>query len=128
MNTLLYQLIAIATSLVLAVPPGSCGGFMQHGGAGSAPVKQASCCHETAPERPCNSGNSPSKPSVKCCCERDVALPEKSAQTTDSLDVAFAIVADHVPMNVGTLLSSHAAVFPVHSGPRLQILLCVWRC
>lgn len=128
MNTLLHHLIAVATSLILALPPGSCGAYVQHDRADSAPVKKASCCHETAHKRPCDSGNSPSKPSVKCCCERDAALPVKSINPTDSLAFDYSVVADHFSMNVGTLLGIHAAAIPAHSGPRLQILLCVWRC
>jgi hypothetical protein len=128
MHTFLHQLLAVAMSLVLALPPGSCGAVVQHDRADSAPVKKASCCHETAHSRPCNSENTPSKPMVQCCCVRDTALPEKSVQPTDSLDLAFVVVAEHFTMNVGSLLGSHAAVIPAHSGPRLQILLCVWRC
>lgn len=128
MSTPLHHLFAVATSLILALPPGSCGAFVQHDRADSVPVKKVSCCHETAHKRPCDSGNSSSKPSVKCCCERDAALPVKSIKPTDSLALAFAVVADHDSMNVGSLLGANAAVIPAHTGPRLQILLCVWRC
>ena len=128
MNPLLHQLIAVATTLILALPPGSCGDFVQHDRTDSAPVKKVSCCHETSHKRPCNSGNFPSKTSVKCCCERDAALPEKSAHPTDSLGLAFTVVADHREWHLDNLLGGRAAVIPARSGPRLQILLCVWRC
>lgn len=128
MQHFLYQLFAVTTSLILALPPGSCGAFVQHDRADSAPVKKASCCHETASEAPCESGHSPAKPSVKCCCGRDAALPETSVQPTSSHDLALAPVAAYASLNVGSLQGGAAAVNPAHSGPRLQILLCVWRC
>lgn len=126
MHFLLHQLLAVATSLILALPPGSCSAFVRNDRAD--PVKKVSCCHETAHNRPCSSENYPSMPSVKCCCERDAALPENSVQPTESLDLSLANVANHVPTNVGTLLGSHAAVIAANSGPRLQVLLCVWHC
>lgn len=128
MNTFLYQVIVLASSLMLALPSGSCTAFVRHDGTDSASVKKASCCPQTDHNRPCDSGQFPSKPSFKCCCERDAALPEKSVQPTDSVKLGFAILADHVPMNVGSVLGIGAAVIPSHSGHHLQILLCVWRC
>jgi hypothetical protein len=65
---------------------------------------------------------------VKCCCAQDAALLEKSVKQIDTPDLAFAVVADHVPLNVGSLFGGNAEFSPVHSGPSLQILLCVWRC
>ena len=128
MTAFLQQLVAVVTSMILALPPGSCSVFVDNDRADSAPVKKASCCHKTAPKPPCDSGDSPTKPSVKCCCERDAALPEKSVQPTETHDLAFNVVADYVPVNVGSLLSGDAEFTPVRSGPSLQILLCVWRC
>ena len=128
MTAFLQQLVAVVTSLILALPPGSCSVFVQQDRADTAPVKKASCCHKTARKPPCDTGNSPAKPSVKCCCERDAAIPEKSVQPTETHDLAFNVVADHVPLNVGSLFGDIAEFTPVRSGPSLQILLCVWRC
>ena len=128
MTAFLQQLVAVVTSLILALPPGSCSVFVHNDRADSAPVKKASCCHKTTPKPPCDSGNSPTKPSVQCCCARDAALPEKSVQPTDTDDLVFAVVADYFPLNVGSLLGGDAEFTPVCSGPNLQILLCVWRC
>src|ERR1022692_2323666 len=127
MNALLHQFVAVVTGLVLALPPGSCVLVPYHR-EDSVPVKESSCSHKTAPKPPCDSGNSPATPSVKCCCAQDTALPEKPVQPNDTPDLAYAIVADHVSLNDGSLLGSDAAFPPVRSGPRLQILLCVWRC
>ena len=128
MTAFLQQLVAVLTSLILALPPGSCCVFVHHDRADSAPEKKASCCHKTAPKPPCDSGNSPAKPSVKCCCARDAALPEKSVQPTDTHDLAFTVVADHIPLKIGSTSGDVTDFTPVRSGPNLQILLCVWRC
>ena len=128
MSVFLHQLVAVLTSLILALPPGSCCVFVHHDRADSAPEKKASCCHNTAPKPPSDSGNSPTKPSVKCCCAQETALPEKVVQPTEAHDLAFAVVAHHVPLNVGSLLGDVTEFTPVRSGPNLQILLCVWRC
>ncbi|MEO7860976.1 MAG: hypothetical protein ABIU05_11110, partial [Nitrospirales bacterium] len=127
MSVFLHHLIAVTTSLILALPPGSCSVSVQHDRGDSAPVKKAPCCHDEAPASPCESGNSPAKPSVKCCCVRDAALPEKSVQPTDNLYLAFAVVADHVLLDIESLVGGAKGLAPVRSGTRLQILLCVWR-
>jgi hypothetical protein len=128
MTVFLQQLVAVVTSLILVLPPGSCSVFVHNDRADSAPVKKVSCCHKTAPKPPCDSGNSPGKPSVKCCCERDAALPEKLVQPIETHDLALAVLADHVPVNVGSLFGGDVEFTPVCFGPSLQILLCVWRC
>ena len=128
MLAFLHPLVVVVTSLVLALPPGSCCVFLQQEWPDTAPVKKASCCHETAPMPPCDEGNSPAKPSFKCCCEREAALPEKSVQPTNTLGLAFAVVALDVLLNVGSHSAGDAEFAPVRSGPSLQVLLCVWRC
>jgi len=127
MNCFLHNFLAVVTSLVLAFPPGSCSAFTQHEQTESAPM-QATCCHETVPNHPFDSGNSPAQPSVNCCCARDAALPKKSVQPTDSFNLAFFAVADHFPLNVDPLMGGEGASAPLRSGPTLQVLLCVWRC
>ncbi len=41
-------------------------------------------------------------------------------------DHAFTAVAEYLSLTFGSLQGGSAAVNPAHSGPRLQILLCVW--
>ena len=127
MNTFLHQLAAVLTSLILALPPGSCSVLVTHNLVNSAPAKKASCCHETVP-RPCDSDNLPSKPSIACCCVHDATIPERSVQPTETHQLAFTVAADHSSVNVGNFVANQADFTPIRSGPRLQILLCVWRC
>ena len=128
MSVFLHQLVAVLTSLILALPPGSCCVFVHHDRADSAPENEASCCHKTAPNRPCEPKNVPAQPNLKCCCVQDAALPQKSVQPTDTHDLAFAVVAHHVPLNIGSTSGDVTDFTPIRSGPNLQILLCVWRC
>lgn len=127
MNVFLHQLLAVATSLILALPPGSCGVFRHQDRAETAPVK-ASCCHTTTSDRPCDSDKAPSQPSVKCCCAYDATLPEKSAQPTNSIDSAFVVAVDSLSLNGGSQVMAVTELAPLPAGPPLQILLCVWRC
>ena len=65
---------------------------------------------------------------VNCCCVRDGALPEKLSAPTDALIVSTVTVPDRLVWNVSAVDGVHGPVIPARSGPRLQILLCVWRC
>jgi hypothetical protein len=55
-------------------------------------------------------------------------MPEKSVQPTETHDLALAVLADDVPVNVASLFGGDPEFRPVRCGPSLQILLCVWRC
>src|SRR5262245_29823616 len=80
-NTLLQQFVAVATSLILALPPGSCSVFQPHDRDDSRPTTK--CCHQTSPNTPCDSEKTPAQPSVKCCCVQDAPLPQKAVEPTD---------------------------------------------
>src|SRR5580704_13296190 len=123
MKTLFRHFLVVAVCLVLALPPGSCGAVAQHARAGSSPEK-ASCCHQTAPNRPCDSGQAPALPGIDCCCARDAVLPEKSVQPNDSFNVPLVAAADHFSMDVGSLMHGEAIVTPAPSLRSLQVLLC----
>ena len=126
MTAFLHRFVAVAVSLVLAVPPESCSVIKQHDLAESAPVK-ATCCHQTTPHRPCDSGNVPTQPSVQCCCAQDAALPQKSVKPTDTLTLAFSAIANHLSPDLGSFWGE-TAITAIRCGPRLHVLQCVWRC
>lgn len=123
MNSFVFQLVALATSLVLALPPGWCSGLMQHEPAQSAPVK-ATCCHQ---DKPCDSQEAPARPTIECCCSWDATAPEKSVQPTDTPTPALPVVVAGRTPNLGCL-AGESVIAPFHSGPRLHVLQCVWRC
>jgi hypothetical protein len=125
MNSFLFRLVAVASSLVLALPPGWCG--VMHGRAEPAPV-QPTCCHGTAHERPSESKEAPADSPVECCCARDVGLPERPVQPTDILALTLPPVADGPLADLGLPGRGAAAAAPTRSGPRLHVLQRVWRC
>src|SRR6266702_4723916 len=89
MNAPCRSLVAVATSVILALPPGACSVFLRHARAdSSAPVK-SSCCHKSAPAAPCHPAKAPARPNLKCCCAHDDALPDKPGEPAVTLDLAF---------------------------------------
>lgn len=127
MKSVLLQLVAAASSLVLALPPGWCGAFLRHDRAEPAPV-QATCCHRTAQRHPSNSEQVPVRPTVECCCQREATVPEKSVPPTEVSTLALPLVADNALADLSVLARGEAAAAPFRSGPRLHALQCVWRC
>jgi hypothetical protein len=126
MKSVLLQLLAVANSAVLALPPGWCGAFMRHDRVQPAPV-QATCCHRAAQGHPSKSEQVPSRPTVECCCQRDATVPEKPVHLPDAPPLALPLVADIPAMLVGQPHGETAGVF-VSPGPPLHVLQCVWRC
>ena len=125
MKSSLHYIVAILTSTILACPPGCCSVFSQPQ-VDSNPVPKSSCCHEKA-SQPCDSDRSPLKSDLHCCCIRDAVVVEKSVPYTDVDALAFSVIR-HVSATVGNTLTRMVDVAPVCTGPKRQILFCVWRC
>jgi hypothetical protein len=123
MNSLFVKLAAVASSFVLALPPGWCSGLMQHDQAKPAPAK-AVCCHE---DNPCDSQEAPAEPTIECCCSWEATVPEKSGQLTDAASLGLPLVVAGFTPDLDWL-ASESVIAPFHSGPRLHVLQCVWRC
>ena len=126
MPPFLLHLVAFASSVVLALPPGWCCGVVRHERTPPAPV-QTGCCHHTAKGQPSEPEQPPAPPTVGCCCQRDATVPEKSVQPTDApalvLPLAVELTAD-----LGGQSPCQAAGVLTPPGPRLHVLQCVWRC
>ncbi len=126
MNAFLRQLVAVATTLVLALPPGFCGGLQRQSRAETKPVK-ASCCHRTVPNHPSDSTKAPAQPDFPCCCSRDARLVEKPVQQTDAPYLSLPVAEDY-SLVLCFVAAGDLASAPHHFGPRLHVLHCVWRC
>jgi hypothetical protein len=123
MNSLCAQLVVVATSFVLVLPTGWCSGLMQHSQSLPAPTK-AICCHH---DRSCDPQEVPAKAAIECCCSWQATVPQKSAPQADaSSGLALPLVVDLTPDLSG--LAAESIIHPFHSGPRLHVLQCVWRC
>lgn len=79
-------------------------------------------------DRSCDSGQGPSRPSIKCCCVYDATLPEKSVPPTNSIGSTLVVAVDSLSLNFGTQVMKATYFDPLPSGPPLQILLCAWCC
>jgi hypothetical protein len=127
MKTFIHLFACIVTSLVLALPPGSCCDVTQVDGVETTPVKVA-CCPDACTNKPSDSDHAPITPAVTCCCVQHAVLPEKSAPAIVAVDLPPVIVTDRVDEQFALLCIVDANNAVVRAGPRLQILFCVWRC
>src|SRR5688572_23357585 len=115
MRWFILQLVAVASTFALALPPGACAALIQE-----SQAEQATCCHPQ-PHKPAF----PS-PLERCCCAQDSKLPERSVTAPVSLDLL-----PHLAVMLLSVEPSAAAQSPetlVIFGPRLHVLKCVWRC
>jgi hypothetical protein len=127
MAPLLIQLAAIATSLVLVLPPGWCAVWAQHDVLQRQTIKKT-CCHSAGENRPCEAPGTPADPpSGKCCCSWDATVPNEPVKVADAASSPLLIVAEAAIKPLGQV--SGIADNPLDlSGPRLHVLHCVWRC
>lgn len=126
MRSLLVPALTLATSLVLALPPGWCGAWMQHDAAQSQPVMKT-CCHPAADSQPCEAPGTPTDPPAgKCCCSWDATVPNEPVRPADAASLPLAIVAEQATEPFGQV-SGIADPLDL-AGPRLHVLHCVWRC
>src|SRR5262245_17211021 len=110
MKALLLQLVALGSSLVLALPPGWCGCVTQRGDAQREPARDA-CCHRPAGGQPRGSGHAPVCPGVQCC-SRDATVPEKSVQPDETPRSVLSPATDHLPLNARFLTPGAVALEP----------------
>jgi hypothetical protein len=116
MRWFILQLVAVASTVALALPPGACSLLMHE-----AQVEQASCCHPK-PHKP-----APHAPAERCCCAQDSTLPEKSAVAPVSLDLLLHLAFMPPVAERGVVAAGVRETLPIF-GPRLHVLKCVWRC
>ena len=128
MNTLLPRLIALACSFILAVPPGWCGGVPQRVAVEASEPVEVACCHVAVPGSATEGECPPCDTDRKCCCERDVAVPEKPVQRSDTSDVVAFAKGALAPDSAARAALGGTYVSAVLFGVRLHVLQCVWRC
>ena len=126
MQPALFQLVAVATSLVLALPPGWCCIPVSQGRTPAVP-EPARCCHRTAPSGLPQPEEPPARPTAECCCQRDATVPEQPVQPTGPAALAMPLPTD-APALVARPGRADSAGIPRPPDPRLHVLQCVWRC
>jgi hypothetical protein len=121
MGSVFTQVAAVVTSLILALPPGWCGGFTRP----EKPAK-SSCCH-AGDRLPCHSPDSPVAPGGKCCCWWDATTPNEPVRLGNTVALAVSIVGEKLAHQIDRSVAIEQ--LPIYrSGPPLHVLHCVWRC
>lgn len=131
MGLLAPQPLALICSLVLALPPGWCGGCA----AVDAPAKTheapGGCCQASADTAPsgCDAAARTADASeahfCACCASSHRTPPTPSPAPEAAVPTAWSLAAPHAPV-VERLVEVTAT--PARGGPRLHVLKCVWRC
>jgi hypothetical protein len=126
MQPALFQLVAVATSLLLALPPGWCCTPIRQDRTPASP-EPARCCHQTAADRPPQPEQPPARPNAECCCQRDATVPEQPVQPTGPAALVLPLLADAPTLLAGPGHGDTVGI-PRPPDPRLHVLQCVWRC
>src|ERR1700690_511691 len=121
------RFIVFVNALLLVLPPGWCQVVSAQCRSDKASTP-TTCCDET-PQTPAPASKSaPVSPELKCCCNRDVLPPDKSAQQTGDLSVALFVIPSDLTAISCPQSISNTTFADLHAGPKLQILQCQWRC
>jgi hypothetical protein len=128
MKSAALHFVALASALVLALPPGWCGQLTAAGHeAEPAPI---TCCHgQAAP----TDSQLPAPAASECCCSQPAVMAEKMAsssnhQHSSPIDQALPVaLSDAGQATVGSTFSEPVSPQSA-AGLRLHALLGVWRC
>lgn len=123
----LRHFVVILASLAFVLPPGACLAYAQTPGQALQTVKK-SCCHVETRSDQSHSDPRPTHSHIKCCCVKDATLPEEPIQVAHVVPLVVAIPGLDDLSSVWGQFTSPTVSGPLRPGPRLQILLCVWRC
>lgn len=126
MTMFLRHVVPLLASVILATPPGSCCIPAKAATSESQPIRP-SCCHKKVSSRECEHSGRSTTPSVKCCCEHVSPLPEQPVRAPQSWATSYDIPTFGSLFDIASCWA-RARDESIRSGPRLQILLCVWRC
>ena len=132
MGRLLFQLIAVATSLILASPPGFCSIVVPRKAAAIAKstvvprLSSVRRCRSCPVEDQSGQRQIPNESAWHCCCSLDPRLPHKPVPTPDAPVAVVAFTCHNA--SDPQLLCVPDRQSPTPSGPRRHVLLCVWRC
>jgi hypothetical protein len=128
------QLLALAGSFLLLLPPGwccraiasECHGSSCAAGASRSPSPKAGCCHHQQSAKS-EESPAPTKPVVPACCERQPTMASDSRWQLPDLAVAPMVPAIEATRTIPSARDGvdSCLVFPANS---LHVLHCVWLC
>jgi hypothetical protein len=126
MHAWLFNLLLLANTLMLTLPPGSCCRELLR--AGEAKPAAKACCREHSPAD--SSSSAPAPLAQHCRCPREAVAPSKARLEKPRGEFAgwTAPLPLIAPERISLLAAGRAIERFQNPGPSLQILLCVWRC
>jgi hypothetical protein len=132
MSSFLFKAVILASSVGLVLPQGWCCATLTRPQAAAGRPKaaccQRSCCRrpEVRPTNDC--GGTPARPSVRCCCQRDAALPVKRVQQSVVAPLIVPVVICNLGVGPATSVGWRLLLVPHSGSPPPHLLQCVWRC
>jgi len=132
MNSWLFKIAVLSSTFGMVLPTGWCcasspGNSVPAAHATEA-VAQRPCCQRRQLNRRADSGSRPTTPNLRCCCQRDAALPVKRVQQSVAPTVVLPVVICDSVLGLGSTLSWIVSRPSLDEGPPLNLLKCVWRC
>jgi hypothetical protein len=131
MNSLLFKIVVLASTVGTILPTGWCCATSGE----SAPathaqtlVTQRPCCQRRQMNRQTDCGSVPGKPNFRCCCQRDAALPVKRVQQSVAPAVVAPLVMSDLTLGPGSTFERAVLESSLGEGPPPYLLKCVWRC
>src|SRR4051812_3261410 len=124
MSATCTRLIALLTSVLLAVPPGFCNNFVARPKVARSAPPSHSCCQMKPPAAPADSKQDPSGPCVQCCCVQIAILSQDALPSIDLAPSPEKIILADLHPTVQTF----EVPVPLSHAPPLHVLQCVWLC
>jgi hypothetical protein len=115
-----------AVIAVLVIVPGWCGGMCLQALAQPA-AKKVSCCHRPVARNQSDAAKTPARHAMQCCCARSATLPEKVTPGREVNASDIAATSSDIVADFGSARNLLFDQEPLAFGPRLHVLLRVWR-
>ncbi len=132
MKVWLFRALLLISTVGIVLPAGwCCVGARAEQPQASQPKRaccQRSCCQRRTVRKPVDCGGIPGRPSVRCCCQRDAALPVKRVQQSVTPTVVLPIPVYELTPVVTSVHDGAPSDWLLDEGPPLHLLQCVWRC
>jgi hypothetical protein len=130
---LLFKVVVVASTVGMALPTGWCCTTFGREPAPAAHAKthccQRSCCQRRQMKQRADSGSlPPAGPNLRCCCQRDAALPVKRVQQSVAPTIVLPTVICDLSIDLRSTVGWISSDPSLGEGPPINLLQCVWRC
>ncbi|HEV7999027.1 MAG TPA: hypothetical protein VGP63_04045 [Planctomycetaceae bacterium] len=131
MNSTLFKVVVLASTVGMVLPTGWCCAASRRESApahAKSPVAQRPCCQRRQMNRAADCGSVPGRPNLRCCCQRDAALPVKRVQQSVAPAIVLPLVIYDLGLPIGSTFERTVTDPTLGERPPLNLLKCVWRC